>query len=576
MDVYLDHLQGERAGTLDRFAADVIRVGRNAEFELCFDDLGVSFEHAELRQRDGDVWLVDRGSTNGCYVNDERAQNTRLREGDVVRFGKKGPVVRFRLSAPASKEKPPPAPEPPARKVSERFKLQEALPDLPPLAPAIPRRPKIPTSPQMAAVAPEALARDEDLSSGGSSGLKARRAGERLMVLPRKPSAAPLVAICILSVLVVVGASTSIVFWMDSERKRTNLEEERRLGTEARRGLEDLKRVMAEREREGHAAEARMHEDLRAQVEHLEQSLERERTEARKNQRESNATITQLREELARTKLEVAKATEASAGRDNSGWKVIQKRVARSVVLVACSFNLKKKDGTTEHFSCTGSGFFISKDGYICTNKHVVEPWKFRQLATRLVQEDLEVDQSTYVLAVWIAGTQFAVGNQFNLATGYSTTAKTLEKVRAPNDRWTQASLPGDKSPRFMVHDDSSNEDLALLKATGGPFDALPLRRSSEGQVEKLDQVMIIGFPAGPAILEKGIAETSPSLGQVRKVEETITVSNAATGGNSGGPLLDSEGRVVGVITRIVNGTEGLGICLKAQHVVELLEGGSW
>src|SRR5688572_9487598 len=100
VEVYLDHLKGERAGALDRFGKDVIRVGRNAEFELCFDDLGVSFEHAELRLRDGDFWLVDRGSTNGSYVNEERAYNARLKDGDVLRFGKKGPVVRFRLGAP--------------------------------------------------------------------------------------------------------------------------------------------------------------------------------------------------------------------------------------------------------------------------------------------------------------------------------------------------------------------------------------------------------------------------------------------------------------------------------------------
>src|SRR5581483_4298480 len=99
VEVYLDHLKGERSGALDRFGKEVIRVGRNAEFELCFDDLGVSYEHAELRLRDGDYWLVDRGSTNGSYVNEERAYNARLKDGDVLRFGKKGPVVRFRVGA---------------------------------------------------------------------------------------------------------------------------------------------------------------------------------------------------------------------------------------------------------------------------------------------------------------------------------------------------------------------------------------------------------------------------------------------------------------------------------------------
>jgi S1-C subfamily serine protease len=136
---------------------------------------------------------------------------------------------------------------------------------------------------------------------------------------------------------------------------------------------------------------------------------------------------------------------------------------------------------------------------------------------------------------------------------------------------------PGDKGPRtIMIHHESSNEDLALLKASGGPFEAIPLRRAQDGRIESLDQVMVLGFPAGPSILEKGIAETSPSLGQVRKVEDTIYVNASMMGGNSGGPLIDTEGRVVGVATRIVNGAEALGICLKAEHVIDLYDGGSW
>ncbi|MBX3465910.1 MAG: FHA domain-containing protein [Planctomycetes bacterium] len=99
----IDYLQGDRAGKVDQFDQDVVRVGRCADFELIFDEMGVSWEHAEIRRRDGDFWVIDRGSTNGTYVNDERAHNARLRDGDVLKFGKKGPVLRFRLAAaPAS------------------------------------------------------------------------------------------------------------------------------------------------------------------------------------------------------------------------------------------------------------------------------------------------------------------------------------------------------------------------------------------------------------------------------------------------------------------------------------------
>src|SRR5581483_10053711 len=148
---------------------------------------------------------------------------------------------------------------------------------------------------------------------------------------------------------------------------------------------------------------------------------------------------------------------------------------------------------------------------------------------------------------------------------------------REPLDRWTTLTLPGDKGPRLMkVHDDTSNEDLALLKAKGSGFEPIPLRRSNEGPIEKLDPVLLLGFPAGPTILEKGTAETSAVPGVVRKVEETIYVSCGMIGGNSGGPVLDAEGRAVGVATRglnVTSGTESFGCCLKIEHVIELFEG---
>ena len=72
---------------------------------------------------------------------------------------------------------------------------------------------------------------------------------------------------------------------------------------------------------------------------------------------------------------------------------------------------------------------------------------------------------------------------------------------------------------------------------------------------------------------------STPALGQVRKIEDSIYVSAAMMGGNSGGPLLDNEGRAIGVCTRVValpNATEPIGDCIKIEHVIELFEGGSW
>ena len=42
-------------------------------------------------------------------------------------------------------------------------------------------------------------------------------------------------------------------------------------------------------------------------------------------------------------------------------------------------------------------------------------------------------------------------------------------------------------------------------------------------------------------------------------------------GGNSGGPLFDQEGRVIGVATRVASGTETLGTCIAIEHARRLI-----
>jgi S1-C subfamily serine protease len=631
LEVYLDHVKGERAGAVDRFGKDVIRVGRNAEFELCFDDLGVSYEHAELRLRDGDFWLVDRGSTNGSYVNEERAYNARLRDGDMVRFGKKGPVVRFRTRAGATdpaivlgasrqgvagEVTAPIDPVDDLIEAPRQKPLSEPLSDLPPIAPAPPvpeqgpriksKRVTVPSMPalveerrspahgtppviaiqqpgQQPVAAPVPIAAPSSSGSDGSSGsaLEARRAQERRISIAPRPARGIYVALGALSLVAVFSSSAAVMFWMEADRNARKSDDEHRHAQDIQHDFDEFRKQTSDQEHETQIQLLRKQDEAHGLIERLENTLEKERKEAKKSDRDSRQKIEDLQQELARAKGELAQIAASSTQRpgDNETWKRLQKRYEHSIVLIACCFNLKRKDGSVEPQTFFGSGFFVSKEGHIVTNKHVVEPWKFRPLAVHMAQEDLEVDMKSYVLAVWIAETRFVNGGgSLDLSTGYSTLNKTLERVRTARDNQVSVVNPEAKGPRSItIHHESSNEDLALIKAIGGPFDPIPLRRANEGRIESLDQVMILGFPAGAMILEKGIAKPSPSLGQVRKVEETIYVNGSMMPGNSGGPLVDTEGRVIGVATRVQSvGPDSLGICIKGEHVIDLYDSGSW
>jgi pSer/pThr/pTyr-binding forkhead associated (FHA) protein len=59
-------------------------IGRSAESDIRLQDSGVSRRHAELRYLDGNIELVDLGSTNGVTVNGQAAGRATLRDGDRI------------------------------------------------------------------------------------------------------------------------------------------------------------------------------------------------------------------------------------------------------------------------------------------------------------------------------------------------------------------------------------------------------------------------------------------------------------------------------------------------------------
>lgn len=68
-------------------ASQVTTVGRGADSTILLNSDAVSRNHARFERRADRWWVVDAGSTNGTYVNDEKVQETALRRGDRVTIG---------------------------------------------------------------------------------------------------------------------------------------------------------------------------------------------------------------------------------------------------------------------------------------------------------------------------------------------------------------------------------------------------------------------------------------------------------------------------------------------------------
>jgi predicted component of type VI protein secretion system len=136
-------------------------VGRAPDNLLQIEDQNISKHHALLIRADDTYLLFDLHSANGTYVNDERISSTKLKDGDVLRFGpgtfrfESRPVARKiglkaapkpgpTLSAPPAKPVPLPPPEIPAPPA--------VAPPAPQPLKAIPRKPTgepapLPTAP---------------------------------------------------------------------------------------------------------------------------------------------------------------------------------------------------------------------------------------------------------------------------------------------------------------------------------------------------------------------------------------------------------------------------------------------
>ena len=94
----MHHVEGPRAGDVDAFVQPSIVIGRAPDCHLVFPEAkSTSSHHAVIRQVDGHIELTDTRSTNGTFVNDERIERRELNDGDTIRFGALGPLVRVAL-----------------------------------------------------------------------------------------------------------------------------------------------------------------------------------------------------------------------------------------------------------------------------------------------------------------------------------------------------------------------------------------------------------------------------------------------------------------------------------------------
>ena len=157
-----------------------------------------------------------------------------------------------------------------------------------------------------------------------------------------------------------------------------------------------------------------------------------------------------------------------------------------------------------------GAGFIIDKDGYIVTNAHVL------------------ADSSGY------------------LATGIYAVNYGGERIEV----------------EFIGYDNEL--DVALLKAQGS-YKALEFGNSNEVRIG--ERVIAIGNPYGLVFsVSEGIVSGVHRQGP-NGLMAYIQIDAALNPGNSGGPLIDKQGKVIGMNNFKISGGENLGFALESNYI---------
>ena len=112
-----------------------------------------------------------------------------------------------------------------------------------------------------------------------------------------------------------------------------------------------------------------------------------------------------------------------------------------------------------------------------------------------------------------------------------------------------------------LVISESPEIDIAVLQAETLPAQFVPATLGNPGALRVGDEAFVVGNPFGlyssmSAGVISGFNRTFQPPGSDHRIEGLIQFDAAANPGNSGGPLLNRSGHVIGIVTGIINPTD--------------------
>ena len=237
-------------------------------------------------------------------------------------------------------------------------------------------------------------------------------------------------------------------------------------------------------------------------------------------------------------------------------------RYAPAVAFVLVDYWIEGDQQVYYQNQIEGTAFLVDRQGHLLTNRHVACPWledtdlfvvinRLRQL-----QRTINLHYRAYL---WFEGQKafkrlpgFAqsrdLADRYYLENAYRTEGKRRLSIagvaQSPSRTWQQIKSP-------------LRDDFAVLKIEPVPTAVTPVSLDlnlDPRNVPKLHPVIALGFPLGSRTQETTV-NVSVTRGHVRRAFDSfLQVDTSIYQGNSGGPIIDGRGKVIGIASSVAVG----------------------